>query len=127
MIEIAENSTLITLLDNPTDTILDTEIKSIKLYSDEDNLIIVDVVLKMREKSQFDILKLSFIDVEKYAFDHSKEYNFSDVEQVKFFETKEQKYYICFDPYDEAPVILDNDNDFILSNKIIGYVVYRTK
>ena len=108
------------LLDSFSETfnILDATIKEFKIYVDENNLVVIDIDLKLLHPRGMN-LKLSFYGIKEYAFYWKENYAFYDIGSYKFFKV-DDLFYISLDPEMEGNNISQNDNDFILCENIEG-------
>jgi len=96
--------------------LLDTSLLKIEIYEQE-YVKVVGLELKMRAKSDFDIIRLEFSGVEEYCFYSSGDYG-NCVESLKFFKIKSGLYYISLDPFDESVEINEQDQYFIISTSV---------
>lgn len=118
---IASNENLIDILKNDL-SIISAKIYSINIYKTIDDVLSIDVNLKLLYANTKDTLLLRFIDIKEYSFFYHFDYFFYTIEIVKFF-FEESKVYISFDPIDETNVISENDQDYIISKSVDGYFV----
>lgn len=103
-------------------------ISSSKLYkldiAGDDNGLVIDVYLELLYSEDNNHLKLRFTDVQEYSFYYNSQHVFYNVEIYKFF-INNGRVYISFDPVDEQENISVDDQDFILSKKVEGYIFQK--
>ncbi|GGY88902.1 hypothetical protein GCM10011613_37240 [Cellvibrio zantedeschiae] len=97
-------------------SLLDTSVIKIEIYEQE-FVRIVSLSLKMRVKSDFELIRLEFLDVEEYGFYSSHNYG-NHIERYKFFKTQIGLYYISLDPFNEVMEINEHDQDFVISKSV---------
>jgi hypothetical protein len=123
---IASDMELIKKLTNEN-SILDSMLEKIVIQKDDDDILFIDLVLNMRSSSKYKKIVIRMKDVAEYGFYYSSEYLFYYIERFKFFKRKDNAFYISLDPEDDSDEISESDQDFIVSNKIIGYELIEDK
>ncbi len=120
MEEIAKNQQLLSVLSGKN-SLLDSSLKKINIF--EDDTLKADLVFWMLPRSQYRKLLIRFVDVSEYSFCWKKDHIFYYVERYKFIYDSQRNFYISLDPVDENPQVSDEDQDFIFSREIIGYLL----
>lgn len=87
----------------------------------KDGELIIDFYFDLLYSKAETKLKLSFEDIEEFSFYYKSDYIFYNVENYKLFKSG-SLFYISLDPYNETQEISPNDQDFILSKSIRGYL-----
>lgn len=123
MQEIGRNNELFDLLSDEN-SLLDAKVIGVALY-ESNNMVMADVKLISRSSSDFQELRLVFVDVIEFDFYYSSESIFYNVERVKFFSPDGENAYLSLDPYDEEEKVSPEDQDFILSQMVIGYATKK--
>lgn len=104
---------------NNDNSLISATVKSFHIYELDGYLTIdMDVVL-LYAKINKDF-RIRFRDVIEYSFYHNHNYYFYDIANVKFFK-EANLYYLSLDPDDTSAFKSDQDNDYILSNKIQAF------
>lgn len=116
---ISSNEKLIDVLSSQF-TILSGSLEKVCIYQN-DLVLCIDLYINLQYSDRNNCV-LKFIDVKEYAFYHNSDTIFYNIERFKLFKS-EDLYYISLDPYDEGPNINENDQDFILSGAIEGYLI----
>jgi len=116
---IAEGSELIKILSGYS-SILDSGVEKITIQLEEE-LLTVNIYFDMMYTEKFKKVLIKLIDIIEYGFYHNNRHAFYCVETYKFFQTEDGRFYISLDPEDEQMVESENDQDFVISKKIIGY------
>jgi hypothetical protein len=102
-------------------TILSGQLEKVSIYQVNYTLII-DLEIKLLYSNKD--CKLRFIDIKEYYFYYNSDHYFYNIECFKLFRS-EDFFYISLDPADESSTINENDQDFILSRSIEGYLQTR--
>jgi hypothetical protein len=102
-------------------TILSGQLEKVIIYQVNYTLII-DLEIKILYSNKD--CKLRFIDIKEYYFYYNSDHYFYNIESFKLFRS-EDFFYISLDPADESSNINENDQDFILSRSIEGYLQTR--
>jgi hypothetical protein len=123
---IASDMELIKKLTNEN-SILDSMLEKIVIQKDDDDVLFIDLVLNMRSSSKYKKIVIRMKDVTEYGFYYRSEYLFYYIERFKFFKRKDNVFYISLDPEDDSDEISGSDQDFVVSNKIIGYELIEDK
>lgn len=101
--------------------ILSSNIYKILLSKNRDSLAI-EVFFKLLYSKGGENLMLRFSGVEEFSFYYNSQYIFYNVESYKFFK-KNNKIYVSFDPSDEDESMSSNDQDFITSECVEGFLL----
>ena len=107
-------------------SLLDATISKFEISLVEDSLVgdslNISIYFQLMKRTKTDIkVLLIFKEVIEYSFYHNSKYSFYYVEELKFFET-EGKFYFSGDPY-HTEGVSENDNDFIMSRELEGYIL----
>jgi hypothetical protein len=100
--------------------ILDASICSISVHSNNTDPVI-DINLKL-SYPQNTYMKLSFFGIKEYCFYWNEKFTFYNIEYYKLLKTDDNMFYISFDPNNEESGISKDDQDFILSENIEGFI-----
>ncbi len=117
---VCENETLVAQFTGKN-CLLDGRIERISIFEDNSS-VCVDVEYRMRISSEFDKIYFKFMNCKEYSFYFSSDYYFYNVELVKLFKNESGLYYISFDPKDELDCVSDDDQDYILCDKVLAYI-----
>jgi len=99
------------LVDN--NSILDTVLKEIRIFSNDIESLNIELTLSnFRKESKFTEVRLIFKNVFEYNFYHNKDYIFYNVENFKFLRVNDGVY-ISLDPDEDVNGKSENDMDFI--------------
>ena len=98
--------------------ILDSRLYKMEIF-DENFLLVIDLYFELITNGT--PIKLRFYDVQEYGFYWKDRTNFY-IERYKLFRVKEL-FYLSIDPVDEENQFKLEDNDFIWSKSIEGYLL----
>jgi hypothetical protein len=82
----------------------------------------VSITIELLYSKQYLWAQLNFIDVREYSFYYNKENGSYNIERYKFFRCNEGGFYLSLDPVSEDEEISDEDQDFVLSSEIAGFL-----
>ncbi|WP_131539555.1 hypothetical protein [Pedobacter nototheniae] len=119
MEKIGEDENVIHYLVNDL-SLISSRLKDIIITGSDGNVRISITFLLSRINAD---VVLVFHNVYEYSFYHNNKYDFYNVEYLKFFK-KNERIYLSLDPADGSN-ISDDDNDFILSESIEGFILYH--
>ena len=77
--------------------------------------VIAELVLSLRDSSEFSTAQFVFTDVKMVGFFYSNDYVFYNVENVKFMSSPEGYFYLSLDPDESEQGLSDDDQDFVLA------------
>lgn len=101
-------------------TLLSSKISRIDMHT-INYALLIDVYIDLLYSKNEKILKLTFTGIEECSLYYKSSYDFYNIERYKFFKSNNY-YYISFDPYDEIEEISSDDQNFILSRNVEGYL-----
>ena len=100
-------------------SLISRKLLSISIYK-EFNILNIDI--KICDFYEKEIFILKFLNVLEYSFYYNSKYIFYNIENYKIAKTLDEKYYLSLDPDDSIDGISENDQDFILSEKLEFYI-----
>jgi hypothetical protein len=116
---IAENNQVLEVLSN-NESLISSELKKISIYY-QDNGLVIDLNISLIYSKKMKNILLQFIEVSEYSLKYTLDNFFYNIEEYKFYEEK-GTFYISLDPNYSVNIERDkNDNDYIVSSKIVLY------
>ncbi len=100
-------------------SLLDAEVKRISIF-EEGSLLSIELEFAMRPSSVYRRIVLKFTEVKEYSFYYQQNYIFYNVERYKFFRMENGLYYLSLDPYDEAALPSEEDQDIVVAREVFG-------
>jgi hypothetical protein len=116
---IGKNVELIQFLEGDF-SLISSKISRLDIYKENEDVSIeveIELLYSKKEKK----LKLKFIDIIEYSFYYNSQYIFYNIEDYKFF-IENDIVYVSFDPFDQEVHISLEDQDFIKSKSVEGYI-----
>ena len=102
-------------------TLISASVNAVHVFEISESLTVeLDVTLLYSKKEKK--YKVRFEEVVEYAFYHNNSRYFYYIINLKFFK-EESFYYISLDPDDSIASRSENDNNFILSNRIQAFAI----
>jgi hypothetical protein len=101
-------------------SLLDATLEQIRIFL-EDGSIQVELEFAMRTSSVYRSVTLKFMGVTEYAFYNNDKHGVFYVEGLKFFQLENGMYYISLDPYEEAQIPSDQDQDIVVAESVSGF------
>ena len=121
MLYIDKNEGLISYLSGKF-SLISSKLNRIDIYNDAKSELIVDLYFELLYTPVNNLVKLTFTEIEELSFYHHRSNYFYNVERLKFLK-KDNFMYLSIDPYDEDQNISIEDQNFILSNNVVGYFI----
>lgn len=120
MKHIGENEELLKFLSGEY-CLISSVLYKVNLYSENGELI-VECFFKLGNKNIDSLIKLKLEGVKEYSFYYNSDYFFYNIESLKFFKANHLMY-LCLDPFGEIETISQKDQDFVLSDKVNGWII----
>ena len=98
-------------------SLLDGKIEKIEIF-DAGLATHIHIDFQMRPSSEHQKVQFRFGNCAEFCFLWSAEYQFYNVERMKFFQRNDGIYYVSFDPFDDAEVTSDDDQNFIFCREV---------
>ena len=96
-------------------SLISDSLLSISICNEKD---LLNVSLRISSFYRSEILILKFINVMEYSFYYNNRYSFYNIESYKVLQTTDNHYYLSLDPCERIDGISENDQDFILSERL---------
>lgn len=100
-------------------TLISSSLTQINIY-EEDYKLIVELTFKLLYAKKKNIVKIKFIEVKEFSFDHDSSYYFYNISNLKLY-TNDGFYYISLDPDETIAMRSPDDNYLVLSRSIEVY------
>ncbi|NML37458.1 hypothetical protein HHL17_09665 [Chitinophaga sp. G-6-1-13] len=102
--------------------LLSAEMYRIDIHHDTHSEVCIDLYFKLVYADGHNLIRISFKEIEEFSFYHCKKNYFYYVERYTFFKRKDY-FYLCLDPSEEAEVISEDDQNFVLGGEVEGYLL----
>ncbi|MBC9914020.1 hypothetical protein [Chitinophaga varians] len=102
--------------------LLSAEMYKIDIHNCTESEVAIDLYFKLLYADKHHLIRISFKEIEEFSFYHGKKNYFYYVERYTFFRHKDY-FYLCLDPSEEAEVISEDDQNFVLAKEVEGYVL----
>lgn len=100
--------------------LLSAEMYRMDVCQDTDSEACIDLYFKLQYADGRNLIRLTFRKLEEFSFYHNKKNYFYYVERYTFFK-RNDCFYLCLDPYEEAQVISEDDQNFVFAREVEGY------
>lgn len=107
-------------------SLLSSKLSGIHVSRNDESEVVIELYLELLYAKQKNSLKLVFKIIKEFSFYYNQNYNFYNVERYKFFKEGED-FYISLDPNNEDDTISSEDQDFILSKHVEGFLLEAKK
>jgi len=102
-------------------TLLSAKLYRVNIHDDAVLGLTIELYIELLYAKEDNHTKLVFSGVEEFSLYHHQTCYFGNIERYKFFRDKE-RFYISLDPVNEDEIIAYEDQYFILSNNVEGFL-----
>ncbi|MET7001557.1 hypothetical protein [Chitinophaga defluvii] len=107
-------------------TLLSANFYRINIHDDAVLGLTIELYIELLYAKGDNHVKLVFSGIEEFSLYYHHTCYFGNIERYKFFRDKE-RFYISLDPASEDEIIASEDQDFILSNNVEGFLFKDVK